>query len=207
LGAELALQSEVEVPAVPVFRPTVRVGGGVLRGRVIDARSGATLPSSVIILEVETAEGPMFAGRTLADARGIYALNHLPGAKYRATAYSLTARLGQESVDGLSIGESAEDTVHDFDLRPGAELTVKVQSGDGSPLAGARLRFVDETGLAVSFTPDDRTDAKGVLRLLGVKPGRWTIRSSLEHFEPAAATLDLVADDERAVEITLQPSH
>ncbi len=211
LGAELALQSELEVPAVPTFRTTVRVGGGTLRGRVLDARpgarSGAGLPGSVVILEVETAEGPMFAGRTVADAQGRYDLNRLPGAKYRVTAYSVADRLGQESVDGVSIGEQSAETVHDFELHPGAGLRVKVQSGDESPLAGARLRLVDETGLAVSFSPDDRTDAQGVLHVLGVKPGRWTLRASHEHFETTSTTLDLVADEERAVAITLQPSH
>lgn len=207
LGIDLALQSEIEVPEAPVFRPTLRAGKGVLRGRVLDARSGTGLENAVVILEVETAEGAMFAGRTIADAQGRYAVSRLPGAKYRATAYSATSRLGQESVDGIAVGGSAGDAVQDFELRPGAELEIRVQAADGRPLSNAGLRFLDETGIAVGFSPDDRTDAKGFLRIRGVKPGRWTLRTAHEQFEPATTTLDLAAGEVRAVEVTLQPSH
>jgi hypothetical protein len=207
LGAELAFQGEIEVPAVPIFRYTVRAGSGVLRGRVLDAGTGEGVPSSVIILEIESADGRTCVGRVVSDAQGRYVLPRLLRGKYRVIAYSATRRLGQEASEGVSIGEDASETVLDFQLRPGAGLLVKVIDGDGRPVAGAVLRFLDAHGSSFTFSPEDRTDPKGLLRILGIHPGSWTIRASSESFESSSTAIDLVADEESTVEITLRSSH
>ncbi len=206
LGAEFALQCEIEVPAVPVFRSTVRAGLCALRGGVLDARSGAGLPGSVIVLEVQTDAGFVFAGKSVASGEGLYVLRFLPAGSYRITAYPTTGRFGLETVGGIEIGASDTETVRDFSLHPGAVLVVRVADSTGKPVVGASVRFLDANDLAVAFSPDDVTDASGTLRVQGVKPGRWTVRASRERFKPASTTLDLVAEEERAVEIILPSS-
>jgi hypothetical protein len=174
---------------------------------VLDAGTGEGLPSSVIILEVESADGRTFTGRVVSDAQGRYVLSRIPGGKYRVIAHSTTRRLGQEASDGVSIGEDASETVLDFQLRPGAGLLVKVIDGDGRPLAGAVLRFLDAHGSSFTFSPEDRTDPKGLVRILGIHPGSWKILASSENFESSSTAIDLVADEESTVEITLHSSH
>ena len=206
-GTEFSWQGPVEVPAVPVFRPTVHVGSNVVRGIVRNAATGAGLARSVVVFEVATPDGSTFGGRTVADADGRYVLGRLPAARYRVTAYAVTGRFGQETADDVTVDASAPEAVRDFDLRAGAGLVVHVRDGDGGSIAGARLRFLDASNSAYSFSPDDRSDAKGSLRILGVKPGRWKIEASAARHESSSTTLDLVADEERDVEITLRSSH
>ncbi len=205
-GTEFALQGELEVPAVPVFRPSVRVGSCVVRGRVRDAVTGAGLASSVVVFEVATPAGS-FGGRTVSDRDGRYVLGRLPASKYRVTAYATTGRFGQETADEVAVDAGAPEAVRDFDLRAGAGLAVTVRDAAGRPIAGARLRFLDANDSAFSFSPDDRSDAQGALGIRGVKPGRWTIQASRAGHEPRSITVDLAADEQRDVEITLPSSH
>jgi len=203
LGQQLAFQGVLEVPAVPIFEQTVRVGAGVLRGRVLDDKTGAGLPNCAVVLEVETPRGPTFAGRSVTDGQGGYLLPRLPPGRFRATAYSGALRYGQETVDGITIGEGGSETSLDLRLRPGSGLLVRVVDAGGRAIAGAKLRFREEGRTDYSFSPEDRADGSGRFRIHGLKPGRWTIRASADLFEDTSTTIDLVVDEERSVEITL----
>jgi len=207
LGTELALVDEVDVPVAPVFRPVVRAGPGVLRGRVTDAGSGEGLASSVLVLHVETSRGESFAGRTVCDAQGRYALPLLPAGKYRATAYSVAARLGQETAAGIAITADPAGTTRDFALHPGAAMSVLVRDGDGRPLPEASVQFLDAEGVAVTFSPEDRTDPTGRILVRGAKPGRWTLHVEHAGHESVDAAFELAVGDERTVEIRLHPVH
>ena len=78
-----------------------------------------------------------------------------------------------------------------------------VRGPDGSPIPQARAYFVSGPE---SF-PDIAalTDAVGRFTLSAPSPGAYTMECAAEGFGPHAVSLDLEGDEERRVEITLQP--
>lgn len=202
LGTQMALQGQIEVPNVPVFRPVVRAGSGVLRGRVHDAGSGDGLAGAAVILEVRSGPDFVFAGKVMTDSRGRYVVRFVPDESYRVTAFSSTGRYGQETVDGVAVRAGAE-TVRDFPLHPGAALALRIADAFGKSLVGASVRFRDPDGTAVSFSPDDVSDGGGVLRVNGIKPGRWTVSASHDGHVTTSRTVDLAVGAEHSFEIVL----
>jgi protocatechuate 3,4-dioxygenase beta subunit len=203
LGADFVLEDDIEVPRVAVHSVVVRVGSGVFRGRVTDAKDGRGLPSSLVILEREIAGRNEFVGRTMSGPDGSYELRLVPPGRYRATAYATTGLYGQESVDDLVIESGLVTKVQDFPLGPGARLTVRVRDEDGKPLLGAAIRFADADGSDVAFSQSDCTDANGLLHVNGAKPGRWTVTVEHTRLGRTTRTIVLLAGEEREIEIPL----
>jgi protocatechuate 3,4-dioxygenase beta subunit len=161
----------------------------------------------MIVLQREVGGDLQFAGRTPTGADGSYEARWLQAGDYRVTAYATVGRYGQESAERVPIGAGPDATVRDFALGAGAELVVRVVDSAGAPVAGASLTFVDDAGNAVGFGLFEVTDASGVLRVNGVKPGRWTIRASDAQDRRAVVVAVAVADEEREVPITLPEKH
>lgn len=203
LGKQFVRQEKIDVPAVPVFRPTITVASGSLRGQVKAAATGQGLPMSVVIVETETGGVVEFVGKTMSDAHGRYEFRLLAPGRYRATAYATSGRFGQESRSDVEVPGEALD----FALHPGAELTIRVKDASGRAVPGAAIRFTSASGSSASFSPDDATDANGIYRVLGVKPGRWTIAASHEPEGRAIAAVELSAGEERTLDVQLASDH
>jgi len=205
LGVQLILQDRIEVPPVPSFRPTITVASGVLRGTVESAATGSGLPMSVVILEKEAEGGSelRFAAKTLSDAEGRYEFLLLPPGRYRATAYATSGRFGQETIADVDVLAGASTRSLDFALQAGAALTVRVTDASGHPVRDASLQFTAESGASVVLSPLDATDANGIFRALGVKPGRWHLKVSHQPEGRAELDVDLSAGEERTLEIEL----
>ncbi|MFN0006428.1 MAG: carboxypeptidase regulatory-like domain-containing protein [Planctomycetota bacterium] len=204
LGEQFTLQERIEVPAVPIFRPTITVASGALRGEVSSAATGAGLPRSVVILEIETqgknGTEARFAGKTISDAQGRYEFLRLQPGRYRVAAYATSGRFGPEIRDGVDV----PGVTLDFALEPGAALSIHVADASGRPVRGASIRFTSASGSSVVFSPDDVTDANGIFRAMGVKPGRWTVSVSHEPEGRAEVAIDLSAGEERTLELKLE---
>ena len=203
LGVHLVRQARIEVPMAPVFRPTITVAAGSLRGRVAAAATGAGLPRSAVVVEIELEGELIFAGRTQADARGDYELQRLPPGRYRATAYAISGLYGQETIEDVDIPRDPPTKPLDFALQPGSLLSIRVADASGRPVAGAAIEFIPASGAAVGMSPRDATDAKGSFVTPGMKPGRWTIRASHPTAGRAEVAVDLGAGEERRLDIAL----
>ena len=208
LGAQYIRQARIEVPAVPVFRPTVTVASGSLRGKITAAATGAGLPMAVVIVETEheSKDGSTFefVGKTMSDAQGRYEFLWLPPGSYRATAYATAGLFGQESRSDVAVPDDAAGRTLDFALAPGAALTVRVVDASGKAVEGAEVRFTTESGSSVEFTPKDQTDANGVLRAQGMKPGRWTVYAAHQPEGRAHAVIELLSGEERTLPLALE---
>lgn len=78
-------------------------------------------------------------------------------------------------------------------------LTVTVTDGTGAPLEGATIRAVGP----VSRT--GTTDAKGVVRFVGVRPGEYRVRAELDQYVTLERMVT-VARTPQAVEMSLSPA-
>ena len=229
MGTHFILQDQVEVPAVPRFEYALKVGTGEIHGCVRAAQTKAGLAHSVLILQVEKDGVSTFAGLVLSEEGGRYSFGGLRPGLYSVTAYASTSRaraplvaqaperregsraakappFGPERIDGLSIRTTERVAVADFELHPGASLTVHVGDGRGPGIEGANVRFVDADGRAITFNRVDLTDVRGNLRIEGIKPGRWTISAAHAGFAGGEREIDLQAGDRAEVELVLQPS-
>ena len=199
LGDQFTLQERIEVPAVPIFRTTITLASGSLSGKVTSAATGAGLAGSVVVVELETGTETRFAGKTTADAQGGYVFLRLPPGRYRAAAYATSGRYGPEIRDGIEVPGGKLD----FALDAGAALSLHVTDAAGRAVRGARIQFTSASGSSVVLSPDDVTDANGIFRAPGVKPGRWKVSVSHEPEGRAEVAIDLAAGDERTLEIEL----
>lgn len=207
LGVQFIRQDKIEVPAVPVFRPTITVASGSLRGRVTAAATGEGLPMSIVIVETEVGNPVEFVGKTLSDAQGRYEFLLLPPGRYRATAYATSGRFGQETRSDVDVPDDAAGRALDFALAPGAGLTIRVTDASGRAVQGAAIRFTTASGSSVASSPNDATDANGVFHALGLKPGRWTVSVSHEPEGRAEAAIELSAGEDRTLPIELDSDH
>jgi hypothetical protein len=211
MGEQLVLQEEeVAVTAGPTLEHDVRMVAGEITGRVVEASSGKPIANVVLILGGDLDGGHHFFGRAVTDVDGRYALHSLRPATYRVVAYSVTGRLGQEARDGLSVSASKPSAQADFALAAGASLAVTVVEGDRQAIGGdrraiedAHLSFVDESGTALQFSPEDVTDAHGRFAIPGMKSGRWRVSAAHDGYRASSTSVDLAPGEDRALEIVL----
>lgn len=203
LGVQFIRQEIIEVPTAPVFRPTITVASGAIRGRVTVGATGEGLPMSIVVVETEGVDPVEFVGKTMSDAHGRYEFLLLPPGRYRVTAYATSGRFGQETRSDVDVPAQTLD----FALAPGAGLTIRVTDASGRAVHGAEVLFTSESGASVSFSPHDATDANGVFHVQGVNPGRWTVTVSRKPEGRAEAAIELATGEDRTLEIELTSDH
>jgi hypothetical protein len=206
MGQSFLLEDVVDVPAVPEFPYRLVLGTGEIHGRVVERASDRILARSVLVAEIERDGACVFAGRTIADGEGRYAMRSLPRGVYRISAYATTGCFGPESRDGLSIDAPDRTLDADIALAPGAALTLKVTDKDGRPMHEAAVTVSDESGRRIQFTPEDLTDARGSFAINGIRPGRWRIGVAHDGCAPKTSTIDLAVGDASTIEIILSPA-
>ncbi|HWS87057.1 MAG TPA: carboxypeptidase-like regulatory domain-containing protein [Pyrinomonadaceae bacterium] len=124
--------------------------------------------------------------RVATDAEGNYELTGVPAGRYHVLAIA-PAYVGQtENMFGgtaKSINVTEGETVEKIDipLVRGGVITGRVRDADGSPVIGERVQLnpVDKQGGARGFFNENpfmyETDDRGVYRLYGVRPGKYTV--------------------------------
>lgn len=198
---------DVAYPAgADVHRSTLALPGGELRGRVVDARTGAPLASAIVrLLHDGRAESDDPVGACLTDAGGEFSFTGLADGSYSLIAAEPPLSGASNAASRRSgIAVVAGTTAEPIELRarPAAGASVLVTGDDGRPLAGATVVCVDDQGrplgaLGVAATGADGKAwfggmANGPARVVGRAPG---------HAPGASGVLQLVA--EQAMEFTL----
>jgi protocatechuate 3,4-dioxygenase beta subunit len=202
MGQRFVLEDVVEVPSVPEFPYSLRIGPGLIQGHVTDGAEKRGLVQAVVVLEIEKEGEYVFAGRAVSDAEGRYDFRRLPIGTYRVTAFATTGRFGPEVREGLRVDATTNEI--DLALASGAALEVHVTDPEGRPIPSAAVAISDENGRRMQFAPEDLTDAHGKLAINGIKPGRWTVTVSHAGYRTTSAVVDLQAGLLGTVEIRLQ---
>jgi len=148
------------------------VAGGNLRGTVTDAGSGAPLAGAYLWAN-------QFAVQAGDD--GVYQFSNIPAGTYTVWAWASGHATVVTSAE-VAVGQT---TTLDVALSPsGHMLGTVIDAGTGAPLAGAYV-------WANEFLTT--TDENGVYWFLDVLPGSYTIWVWREGYEPATATVGVIA--------------
>lgn len=195
-------RQHVEFPAgTERHTETLRLPGGELHGRVVDAGTGQPLRDVLVrLLRTDAAAGnddPL--GFALTDAEGMFRFLALPAGSYGVVAADeLAARPGAETAGilrGIQLTEGA--VVRDLVLRAqaGARIRVRAQGPDGAPLSGALVTCVDPDGRPLVATLLAVTGPDGVVHLAGLPAGEARVVGRAPGLAPAVSDrIDLQPD-------------
>ena len=170
--------------------------GYVVRGRVVDARTGLSIAGA------QVSQGWSFRNVVTTNSRGEYAMEHFPGAGYyemavRATGYGRAERNLSGGVDGVIVA--------DFELVPGRQAVGRVIDPEGDAVAGAYVAAAasDRSGgnqkldwIAV------RTDEDGRFELVDLRPDvRHVLYVVREGFATVAYDFPDVEREQRTIDL------
>jgi Carboxypeptidase regulatory-like domain len=185
---------DLEYPAgATQHSETIRLPGGELEGRVVDAHTGAPLRDVLVrLLHDDAPETDDPIGFALTDALGVFRFSALGEGSYTLLAADLQGNVGEGAagrVAGIRI--SGNDVVRGIELqaRQAAGADVTVTGPAGQPVAGAMVACVDANGrpfgsLAISFCGQD-----GRAHLGGLPRGSARIVARAAGLAPAASDL------------------
>ncbi|MBK9065166.1 MAG: carboxypeptidase regulatory-like domain-containing protein [Acidobacteria bacterium] len=164
--------------------------GAVVRGRVVEARSGRPVPEA----EVSADSAP---ARVTSDSDGAFELEGVMPGKVRVTATSPEFTAASETIEVGDAGGTVE-----LKLSPGGTISAVVVSAGGEPVAGAEVTLVqagqNSYGGSKSVAGPD-----GRVRFSHLVPGRFTLTagSTGRRSKPVDVTLeaDQARDDVRVV--------
>ncbi len=170
-----------------VAQTAQKQGTGIITGQV--TLSGKSVTGvGVALLPAERTMEHSIVARAATDYEGRYRLTNVPAGRY--TLMAIAPALVGESEDTYGLtgkmvtiaeGETVEKI--DFALVKGGVITGRVTDGDGLPVVGERLQLnqADRSvqnrrrGLSNINPFMYETDDRGVYRLYGIAPGRYTI--------------------------------
>jgi len=158
------------------------------------AASGITVIATPSISDASKAVEQMFnpssSIKAATDSEGVYRLEGLAPGKYSVapSAAPLISSAGNASIE-VTVGDSTVEGI-DFSLSLGGVITGRITDSEGRPVIGERIsiKSLDEkTGptdsaaaAAMMAMMGDRmytTDDRGIYRIFGLKPGRYTVSS------------------------------
>jgi hypothetical protein len=184
----------VEAPgAAPVARTLTEADGSAPVEVVLEA--GLTLPVRVVdangkalrdatVLAATGVDGLAVERRATTDREGRAQVGPLPEGAVELYAHAPGHAWSATSVEAASASGTVE-----IRLQPAQPLRLVVESPDGTPLSGVRVRVVpegDETPLVVPPTSSPwRTDVRGVLLLPDLPERAYTLRLHLSGHESA----------------------
>ncbi len=189
------------------------VGGGLsVRGRVVDERGEALADAGVWLGDIDDSRRGQVVAHTALD--GTFALEGVPE---NASLAAFAREHRRTAMTPLPRTASADGTtrIELIAARGGGEVRVLVRDAAGAPLRLARViagRSVDGAppqlaqGLTPAFPPplEERTDASGAARLVGLEPGRHPVVVRAVGFAPLCEHVD-VEDGSRS-EVVLRLS-
>ena len=161
-------------------------GTAVITGRVsIGGKPAQGVAVSLYNLEAPYERGPL--GRAATDPEGVYRLTGVPAGRFNVLAVA-PAHVGpNENMfggTGKSVTVAEGETVEkiDFALVRGGVITGRVRRDDGSPVIAERVRLNpvgEQPGALRGFLDGNpfmyETDDRGVYRLYGIAPGKYTV--------------------------------
>ena len=180
---------------------TVRLPGGELRGRVVDAVSNEPLHGAVVrLLHDGQSERDDPIGRCLTDVDGAFRFTGLPDGTYSVVAGPplLTARNTASRRSGITVTSTAAGDPIELRSQPAAGASVLVTSGTGAPIAGATVLCVDERSRPLGSFNMTATGADGRAWFGGLPDGSARVIGRAPGFAPAASELRTLRADEAA---------
>ncbi|MFG0317748.1 MAG: carboxypeptidase regulatory-like domain-containing protein, partial [Planctomycetota bacterium JB042] len=164
----------VDVPAVPEHAVDLVLPGAEIGGRVVDDRTGAGLPFSLVLLVPDDGRrDDSIAAKVACDAAGAFRLRFVRPGPYRLRAIPAREELGTVDVAlHLDVDGKEEVTLR---AASGGALRVTVVDPSGAAVGDAAVRLFDETGRPFSTAWNPRTDAHGSRTLGQLPPGTWTV--------------------------------
>jgi protocatechuate 3,4-dioxygenase beta subunit len=173
-----------------VAQTAQKQGTGIITGRVtLSGKSVAGV--GVVLLPAERMMERSTVARSATDYEGRYRLTNVPAGRYSVMAVAPALVAQSEDTYGdagkmvtIAEGETVEKI--DFTLVKGGVITGRVTDGDGAPVIGehVHLNLIDNStnqgqgrrrGFSNSNPMMYETDDRGVYRLYGLAPGRYTI--------------------------------
>jgi hypothetical protein len=158
------LSRRVDVPESVEEPVAIDFGGAAIAGRVFDHYSGEAIAADFSVVD---AHGLTFAQGT-ADGAGGFRTDLLPPGRY--TLQVSSDGYVTESRGGLEPGASGQRLELAMTPEEDADLEVRLERDDGSPIASIFLALLDARGEVVRFL---RTDSGGALRAGGLAPGLY----------------------------------
>ncbi|MEZ5964280.1 MAG: carboxypeptidase-like regulatory domain-containing protein [Planctomycetota bacterium] len=191
-------------------RFTMRLPGGTIAGRVVDAASGEPIAgASVHARKADTiASEASEIGFALTDAAGRFRFRGLAAGTYNVVADErLSASPDRSSgrLDGLRLaaGEQREDLV--LSARRGARVGVTVRDALGAPVPHAMILILDADGQPAATLPIAFTDRDGRADLAGLPDGEVRAVARVSTLAPGISELRHAATGgEIDFELTLQ---
>ncbi|MEA2490270.1 MAG: large repetitive protein, partial [Acidobacteriota bacterium] len=178
--------------------------GGKVSGRVIDKATRKPVPAFQAGISASRNTGSMMMmmpplQRSFTSDDGTFTLENVPTGAVNlvvsAPGYS-TGRKG-----GLTLEEGKALSDVEVELEPGVKLVGRVTAPDGSPVAGAQVRFTPSGNVRMTATMfnDGRatTDAAGEYVLDGLEPGEKSFEFTHEKYVNARKTVDLKGSETR----------
>jgi protocatechuate 3,4-dioxygenase beta subunit len=164
---------------------TQKQGTGTITGQIMLGDKGMANVAVVLYPPERTPERTAVA-RATTDYQGHYRLTGVPAGRYNVVAVA-PAMVGPsdgifgESGKAVTIAEGEMVEKIDVSLTRGGVITGRVTDADGAPVIGERINLssVDKTQRGrnyASFNPFmNQTDDRGIYRLYGLSPGRYTV--------------------------------
>ena len=162
-----------------------KTGAGVITGR-ITAGDKALPGVNVLLLPIGDRAERKAVARSTTDFEGRYRLLNVPAGRYSVTPVAPTMVVPDDVGYGeggrmvvIAEGESVEKI--DFSLTRGGVVTGRITDSEGKPVVDERVRLEpvgrsDGGGQWSSYNPFlFQTDDRGVYRIYGVPPGRYTV--------------------------------
>lgn len=170
-----------------VAQTAQKQGTGIITGRV--TVSGKAIANvGVVVLPEERRMDRSTIARSTTDYEGRYRLTNVPAGRYNVMAIAPAMVGSSEDAYGgvgkavtISEGETVEKI--DFALVKGGVITGRVTDSDGAPVIGERVNLNQsgnqESNRFRGFSNLNpymyETDDRGVYRIYGIAPGRYTV--------------------------------
>jgi hypothetical protein len=220
LAGQDAAQTAAESPApaqamppAPPSRPPMRVGTGLILGRVVDGQTTTAVPDALVTLT-----GGGAALKVLTDAEGRFLFTKLPDgplsigaskAGYASGRYGQRSPRGPGRVLTLAAGARVGDAV--VRLWKLAAISGVVQDEAGDPAVGVEVRLIDrlvtddgERVLAPGAAAVAMTDDRGMYRFAAVSPGEYVVLARSPSDMAMRVLMSLAMADQSAIAAVAQ---
>lgn len=208
-GGRVVERVEVGASGDLVERDFVLPESAALEGRVLDA-SGVPVAGAWVVASWagndralgvwdaldERGRSPERSERARAqcDALGVFRFANLP-ARTELRLLATDARVAADAdcafAHGLKLGAGEDRRGFELALHRSPHVSGLVQSADGAPLAGARVRATLQDGETRLRAAETRSDAEGRFELACAAPGSYEIEARLDGYESGRSPAEL----------------
>jgi uncharacterized GH25 family protein len=195
-GSVPGVTAPSETPVRIVLQPTARVSG-----RTLDPDGKPVTGASVFLSEEESksfgGQSALMASgrfhRGITDDEGSFSFDGVSPGPFNLSARA--PRRQEAELANLELKAGQDLTGLDLVLPPGAEVSGKVLSPEGRPVADAEVAVVQasENGFPAFSSLRATTDGDGGYRINGIPPGRHTLEARAEGYRRAVRDVEVTA--------------